>query len=86
MTSISQVYLCKICGNIVEALLVGKGALVCCGKPMELLVENTQDASQEKHIPVVEQSGGGFKVIVGETANPVEEKHFIEWIELVADG
>ncbi|HHV62865.1 MAG TPA: desulfoferrodoxin [Firmicutes bacterium] len=86
MTSKAQVYRCKICGNIVEVLHVGKGTLVCCGKPMELLVENTQDASREKHVPMVEQTGNGFKVIVGETAHPMEEEHFIEWIELIADG
>jgi len=86
MTSRSQVYLCKTCGNIVEVLHVGKGTLVCCGKPMELLVEHTQDVGREKHVPVVEQTDSGFKVIVGETAHPMEERHFIEWIELLADG
>lgn len=86
MTSRSQVYRCKLCGNIVEVLHTGKGTLVCCGEPMDLLLENTQDASREKHVPVVEQTSGGFKVTVGETAHPMEEKHFIEWIELIADG
>ncbi|WP_258359828.1 desulfoferrodoxin [Moorella sulfitireducens (nom. illeg.)] len=86
MTISGQVYKCGICGNIVEVLHAGRGALVCCGKPMELLAENTVDASREKHVPVVEKIDGGFKVTVGSTAHPMEEKHYIEWIELRSGG
>lgn len=81
-----EIYKCEICGNIVEVLHGGAGDLVCCGKPMELLEENTVDAAKEKHVPVVEKIDGGYKVIVGSVAHPMEEKHFIEWIELLADG
>lgn len=81
-----QVYKCDKCGNIVEVLNGGKGELVCCGEPMKLLSENTVDAAQEKHVPVVEKIDGGYKVKVGSVAHPMEEKHFIQWIELVADG
>ena len=81
-----EIYKCKACGNIVEVLHGGAGDLVCCGKPMELLVENSVDAAQEKHVPVAEKIDGGYKVIVGSVAHPMEEKHFIEWIELLAEG
>lgn len=81
-----QVYKCEVCGNIVEVLNGGKGELVCCGQPMKLLVENTVDAAKEKHVPVIEKVDGGFKVKVGSVAHPMEEKHYIQWIELVADG
>jgi superoxide reductase len=81
-----EVYKCEVCGNIVEVLHGGAGQLVCCGKPMKLLVENTTDAAKEKHVPVIERTADGFKVKVGSVAHPMEEKHFIEWIELVADG
>ncbi len=81
-----QVYKCSICGNIVEVLHGGKGELVCCGKPMALMTENTVDASKEKHIPVLEKIEGGVKVKVGSMAHPMEEKHYIEWIEVIADG
>jgi len=81
-----QVFRCPICGNIVEVLTAGGGELVCCGQPMELLTENTVDASKEKHVPVVEKSAEGFKVRVGAVAHPMEEKHYIVWIELIADG
>ena len=81
-----QVYKCAACGNIIEVLTGGKGELVCCGQPMELLVENTVDAAKEKHVPVIEKTAAGYKVRVGAAAHPMEEKHYIEWIELVTDG
>jgi superoxide reductase len=81
-----EVYKCLLCGNIVEVLHGGGGELVCCGEPMKLLNENSVDAAKEKHVPVIEKINGGYKVKVGSVAHPMEEKHYIEWIELIADG
>ena len=81
-----EVYKCEVCGNIVEVLQGEKGELVCCGQPMKLMVENTVDAAKEKHVPVVEKIPGGVKVRVGEVAHPMEEKHYIQWVEIIADG
>jgi len=81
-----QIYKCSLCGNIVEVVHVGGGTLVCCGKEMNLLTENTTDAAQEKHVPVVEKVDGGYKVKVGSVAHPMEDKHLIQWIQLIADG
>lgn len=81
-----EVYKCSVCGNIVQVNFVGGGDLVCCGKPMILQVENTVDAAKEKHVPVIEKTANGYKVKVGSVAHPMEEKHYIQWIELVADG
>lgn len=81
-----QVYKCEACGNIVEVLHGGEGELVCCGKPMVLMKENTVDAAKEKHVPVIEKIEGGYKVKVGSVPHPMEEKHYIEWVELIADG
>jgi superoxide reductase len=64
----------------------GNGSLVCCGQPMKLYEANTVDAAQEKHVPVVEKTDAGVKVTVGTVAHPMEEKHYIEWIEVIADG
>ncbi len=86
MTSRFQVYKCEVCGNIVEVLHEGKGELVCCGQPMKLFTENTVDAAKEKHVPVIEKTGKGYRVKVGSVAHPMEEKHYIEWVELIADG
>lgn len=83
MTKRNEVYRCNICGNIVEVMHPAAGILVCCGKPMELLEGNTQDAAQEKHVPVIEKTDCGYKVSVGSVAHPMTEEHYIEWIELV---
>ena len=79
-----EVYKCELCGNIVEGLHEGAGSLVCCGQDMTLFTENTTDAAKEKHVPVVEKVAGGFKVTVGSVAHPMEESHYIEWIEVIA--
>ncbi len=81
-----EIYKCDACGNIVEVLDGGAGELVCCNQPMVLQSENTVDAAKEKHVPVMEKIAGGVKVKVGEVAHPMEENHYIEWIEIIADG
>ena len=81
-----EIYKCEICGNIVEVLHGGQGELVCCGKPMKLVKENTVNAAKEKHVPVIEADGNGYLVKIGSVAHPMEDKHYIEWIELVVDG
>jgi len=79
-----EVYKCDLCGNIVQVLVGGGGELVCCGQPMLKLTENTVDAAKEKHVPVIEKQDGGILVKVGSVAHPMEEKHYIEWVEVVA--
>jgi superoxide reductase len=86
MTKKLQIYKCEICGNIVEMIHEGAGQLVCCGQEMKLFAENTVDAAREKHVPVVEKTADGFKVSVGSVAHPMEATHYIEWIEIIADG
>lgn len=85
MTERLQIYKCEICGNIVQVLYAGKGQLVCCGKPMKLIEEKTIDVGKEKHVPVVEQKNDTVVVKVGEAPHPMEQQHYIEWIELIAD-
>jgi superoxide reductase len=80
-----EIYRCNVCGNIVFVLQGGKGELVCCGKPMELLKAGATDAAQEKHVPVVEAKEGGYEVKVGSVTHPMEEKHYIVWIELLGE-
>jgi superoxide reductase len=80
------VYKCEQCGTIVEVLNGGEGVLSCCGVPMKFFAENRVDAAKDKHVPVIEKTPDGYKVSVGLIAHPMEEKHYIEWIELLADG
>jgi len=86
MTNKKEVYKCNVCGNIVEVLHSGKGQLVCCGQPMELLKAKTEEEGLEKHLPVIEKTAQGVKVKVGSVAHPMEESHYIEWIELIVGG
>ena len=81
-----QIYKCELCGNIVEVQFAAPGELCCCKQPMELLEEKTADASTEKHVPVIEKVDGGYQVTVGSTLHPMEDKHYIRWIQLLADG
>ncbi len=86
MTQLKQVYKCNVCGNIVEVLHAGSGQLVCCGQPMQLMEEKTADSATEKHVPVIEKQDDGILVKVGSVPHPMEKEHYIEWIELTADG
>lgn len=86
MTQQLEVYRCTLCGNIVDVMHAGPGELVCCGQPMICLKENSVDAAVEKHVPVIKKVEGGVKVVVGSVAHPMEDGHYIEWIEIIADG
>ncbi len=86
MTQLKQVYKCNICGNIVEVLHTGVGELVCCGQSMELKGAKTEDEGMEKHVPVIEKTEKGVLVKVGSTSHPMEDNHYIEWIEIVGDN
>lgn len=81
MTTKNQIWKCEICGNIIEVLHEGADALVCCGQPMKLQEEKSQDEGSEKHVPVIE----GNKVKVGEVEHPMQEEHYIEWIEATGE-
>ena len=53
---------------------------------MRNLVARTDDEGKEKHVPVIEKVDGGIKVTVGSIAHPMEESHYIEWIEVLSGG
>ncbi|MDD5738918.1 MAG: desulfoferrodoxin [Candidatus Pacebacteria bacterium] len=96
MTKLNQIYKCNVCGNIVEMTHAGAGQLVCCGEPMQLMEEKTQDqgmassaeamAAEEKHLPVIENTEKGVKVKVGSAPHPMEQERYIEWVEILFNG
>ncbi|MFA5532150.1 MAG: desulfoferrodoxin [Candidatus Shapirobacteria bacterium] len=86
MTKLNQIYKCNVCGNIVEVVHTGVGQLVCCGQPMELLAAKDKDIGFEKHVPIIEKTETGVNVTVGSIPHPMEENHYIEFIEIIADG
>ncbi|NLY10723.1 MAG: desulfoferrodoxin [Firmicutes bacterium] len=81
-----EIYKCEVCGNITEVQTAGGGTMVCCNQPMSLCTENTVDASVEKHVPFIEKIPGGYKVTIGSTIHPMDDDHYIEWIQIIADG
>ena len=86
MTTLNEIYKCEVCGNIVEVVHAGGGTLVCCEKDMVLQKPNSVDASKEKHVPVIEKNAQGVLVRVGSAAHPMEDKHYIEFIEVVSEN
>ncbi len=86
MAELRQIYKCQKCGNMTEVVHASSGLMTCCEQPMKEMFEGTVDAAKEKHIPVIEKVEGGFKVIVGEVQHPMQDDHYIEFIEAIADG
>jgi superoxide reductase len=86
MANLFEILKCEKCGNVVEVLHTGTGPLHCCGQAMKHLAENTVDAAKEKHVPVVTHTETGIKVAVGSVPHPMEEKHFIEWVEVIGEN
>jgi superoxide reductase len=83
MTKKYEVYKCEVCGNIVEVLHEGDGDLVCCNQPMQLMKEQEAEQGTEKHKPVIEKKETGILIKVGSIPHPMDEKHYIEWIEVI---
>ena len=80
-----EVYRCAVCGNVVEVVHGGDGALFCCGRTMQLFSERTVDPEDAPYAPVAEQTADGIKVSVGKTPHAMEEDHRIQWIEVIVD-
>ena len=77
---------CNSCGAIVKVLedcnCEGCG-IMCCDKPMEVLVPNSVDAAVEKHVPTYEVVDDEIIVRVNHV---MEKEHYIEWITLVKEN
>ena len=86
MTKLNEIYKCEKCGMVVCVIGEGQGELVCCKQPMELLEEKTRDEGSEKHVPVIEKTESGIRVRVGSVEHPMEESHYIQWIEVMSNG
>ena len=83
VTKINQIFKCNICGNIIETIHVGGGELVCCGEAMHLQEEKgIEEEGKEKHVPIKEVGEDSTIVKVGSVPHPMDEDHYIEWIEL----
>lgn len=79
-------YKCSVCGNIVELVEGDMKRVVCCGKNMDLMEANVQDAAVEKHVPFLEKVDDKIIVKVGEVIHPMSEDHYIMWVSQVAEN
>lgn len=86
MAKQKQIFKCNVCGHIIEVLREGVGELVCCNQPMELKAEKNQDEGKEKHVPIIEKTDNGYKIKIGSIPHPMLPEHYIEWIEITANG
>lgn len=80
-------YRCETCGNLVQVFIAGDGDMVCCGHPMKKLEPNVkEDSSNEKHVPIFleDSESGETKIQVGVIPHPMEEHHYIQFIEAVS--
>lgn len=82
MNKDQKFYLCKHCGNLIGMINDSGVNPVCCGEKMTLLVPNTVEASNEKHLPVISIDGNIVTVKVGSVPHPMLAEHFIQWIYL----
>lgn len=85
MTKKLELYRCDLCKNLVEVVLEGDGELVCCGLPMILLKPKREEFLGEKHIPVILKHEDGVEIRVGEILHPMDENHYIMFIEVISD-
>ena len=86
MAEEAGIYTCEKCGNIVEVVHKAGGTLSCCGQKMTFMAENSTDAAQEKHVPVLVKKEGGWQVTVGSVGHPMTDDHYIEWIEVITSS
>ncbi len=78
-------YICEHCGNIVGLIHSAGVPMMCCGQKMTELIPNTEEASVEKHLPVVAIDNGKVHVQIGSTPHPMVEEHHIVWVYLQTD-
>jgi len=81
----NKIYKCNVCGNIVELIHESGGELICCGKPMGLVESKEKEEGNEKHLPIIVKADSGVIINIGEVDHPMEDKHYIEWIEVVTE-
>jgi len=82
MSEINEIYKCNVCGNMAEMVHSGFSVMVCCNNPMELLEAIQKDEGGQKHIPIINIEDNKVIVDVGEIPHPMEEEHWINFIEL----
>ena len=81
----NKFYICEHCGNISGMFNDAGVPMMCCGQKMTKLEPGTVEASEEKHVPVVNVEGNTVEVNVGSVDHPMVEEHSILWVYLQTD-
>lgn len=76
---------CAHCGNTIGLIIDAGVSMYCCGEPMRELRANTEDAAQEKHVPVIAVVGNLVTVGIGSVDHPMTPDHRIEWVYLLSE-
>ena len=72
---------CNHCGNVIIKVVDSNVPVFCCGEGMAELGANTEEASVEKHLPVVTKLDDcSIKVEVGSVPHPMLAEHHIAFI------
>lgn len=81
----NRFYYCQVCGNIIEKVCDSGNDLECCSRTMQGLQAGVTDGKTEWHVPQCVVNGNKVEVRIGEKPHPMEEDHYIEWVELVTN-
>ena len=73
---------CENCGSILSMFVKGEGE-VCSPDLLKIPVQ-TEGEKSPKHKPVFEMDGDNINVKVGETAHPMDDDHFIQFVVVEA--
>jgi len=86
MTSQLEIRKCSVCDTVIEVLESCGAEITCCGRPMDAMSAKCFAAGRQRHTPIVEQLDDGIRVTVGRMPHLMSHDHFIQWIELTANG
>jgi len=73
-------FICNHCKNLAGLIKDRRVPMMCCGEAMTELIPNTEEASEEKHLPEVTLEGENLKVQVGSVLHPMVYEHHISFI------
>ena len=79
-----EIMKCNLCGKLAMIVRDGGRRTICCDQLMEKLVEQgDMQGTEPSHVPVIEKTNQGIKVLVPGVANPMKKDHYIEWIDVI---
>ena len=81
-----EVLKCSFCGKVIMVLEEGGRRTICCDQQMDKLPEQNDGKIKPDHTPVIAKTRKGIIVKAGGVSDPMEEGHYIAWIEISGQG